>query len=78
MWDFSSLTRDQTHSSCSGSSRGQELPLDCQGTPLSLPLICNLSFFIFLIVVKYNKIHHFNHIKRDNLVAFSCATTTTT
>ena len=41
MWDLSSLARNGTHSTCSGSSESQ--PLDCQGRPCMLLLLSRFS-----------------------------------
>ena len=52
MWDLSSLTRDQTHAPCSGSTESKQL--DHQGSPtsiLSLKNFFKFDLFIWLCQV---------------------------
>ena len=52
MWYLSSPTRDQTHTSCSGSTESQ--PLDCQGSPQDVSL--NATLIIALYCPKFHPV----------------------
>ena len=45
VWHLSSPTRDQTHTSCSGSRESQ--PLDCQGSPQDVSLNATLIIALY-------------------------------